>query len=168
MQLNGINANVYVLSLARQKDGCSSSTFTAVDIIHYSKLKNQGIDLFEYAKHSASPLQLPEEKESNTIQNLFFSSMQKFFVKEEKSTPFKIYTFDTLPAMMLKLAQDGYPTEKGKEIVSVKREETLEQNIERYSSYTSKKWNCHADFKFTKYITLLVLNALENFEKNRA
>lgn len=140
LQHKKINACVYALSLVRQKDRINCAIFTAADIIQYCKLKNKGIDLFEYAKQSAKPLS--DVKWENQLQ---------------------IFTFDNLPATMMKLTQYEYRPELGKEIVNTKSGETLEQNIERYL-FTSKKRNYRAAIKFNKHVCFIASSILEHFE----
>lgn len=150
LQMNEVNAYVYTLSLRRQKDRWNCAVFAATDIIHFCKLKKLGIDLFEYAKEKASPLLQDDED----------------MVPEVDGAKLKVFEFNTLPALMLKLSQycETIKKEQSKDIIDMQQGETLGENIERYL-FGSKKKNYHAGIKLARHVCHLALQTLENSER---
>lgn len=165
-----IGANVYVLSLTRNVHGTNPAIFAASDIIHYCKLKKQGINLFEFAKQQSSPMVIEQmDMGLDKTQEILLKGLGFFL-----SNP-KFFSFDILPAKMMKLTDSeevvkqflsSHPEMKA-EVVDSKTGETLEENIERYS-YGSPKYNYHSSIKFTRLVSHLALQALEKDENLRA
>lgn len=165
-----IGVNVYTLTLARRGNCGDTAAFAVSDIIHYCKLKNQEIDLFEFAKQNASPMTIKKmDLGIAKSQRLLLKGMRLFRYKS------KFYSFDTVPIKMMKLSASKKAVkqflrkyhELKKEIVDAKTGETLKENIKRYS-YGSPKVNCHTVIKSGRFISLLALKALEKEEILRA
>lgn len=142
----------YFLKIKRQNDLSNCAVFAISDIISFYKLKKNQYDLFSHIEKNSNLLQ------GNELDKTIDSKLSD---SEIKTLNISIFTFEKIPPIMMKLTQsissistylEKYP-EYACEIVQKSRQETLLENVERYTFFDEdKRQNMHSEIRYAQLI----------------
>ncbi|MBA2728354.1 MAG: hypothetical protein H0U49_09310 [Parachlamydiaceae bacterium] len=141
----------YSLSMQRSPRKTNSSIFAIDDVYNFVTLKNNDFDLFSFASENRVEI-------------------------EYNSLKFSTFYFDVLPQKMMKLCESTQikgclegNLSRSSQIVNEKKNESLQQNIDRYSFFTLQndmltKFNFHAELKKKRYLANILEQAIQNVD----
>lgn len=158
--LNRVEKKVdfYFFKTQRQYDFSNCAVFAISDVISYCKLRKRKYDLFAHVENYSYKLQ------KNELYKI--SELSEFLSAEEvEKISAPLFIFEKIPPVMMKLTQSQatisaylkkYP-EYECEIVQKKQNETLSENIRRYTFFNldERRQNIHAEIRYARLIVIL-------------